>query len=140
MTLRQRRVAFLLLVGTLFFAGVGLILVSLRDNLLYFVSPTQLLQLPRQQQRLRLGGLVHEGSITRNELVLQFIITDGTTQVPVHYTGLVPDLFRGGQGVVVEGQMVDTVFMADVLLAKHDERYMPREVVQILKEQGQWRP
>jgi cytochrome c-type biogenesis protein CcmE len=140
MTLRQRRLIFLLAAAGLLLAGVSLILVSLSDNLLYFVSPTQLLQVPYNQKQLRLGGLVRTGSVVRHEFILQFIITDGQTDVPVHYEGFVPDLFREGQGVVVEGYMVDTVFMARSLLAKHDERYMLREVVQSLKEQGQWRP
>jgi len=140
MRLRQRRVTLFLAAGGLFVVGISLILVSLRDNLLYFVSPTQLLQSPHNQKQLRLGGLVRTGSVTRHELLLQFMITDGQTDVPVQYSGFVPDLFREGQGVIVEGHMVGNVFEAQVLLAKHDERYIPREIVQTLKEQGQWRP
>lgn len=136
----QRRLAFFIIVSGLFIIGLSLILVSLRDNLLYFVSPSQLLQAPYKQKQLRLGGLVRSGSVVRHDLSLQFAITDGQTDVPVHYKGLTPELFREGQGVVVEGHMVEGVFMAQMLLAKHDERYMPREVVHILKEQGQWRP
>lgn len=139
MRTQQRRLAFIFMAVGLFIAGVSLILISLGDNLLYFVSPSQLLQASYKQQQLRLGGVVRLGSVVRQNLSIQFVITDGQTEILVRYKGLTPELFREGQGVVVEGRMVDNVFIAQTLLAKHDERYMPREVVHILKKQGQWR-
>jgi len=90
--------------------------------------------------RLRIGGLVKDGSVKRgSELRISFVVTDGKSDVPVNFQGIVPDLFREGQGVVVEGRLGrDKIFTADTVLAKHDERYMPREVVDALKKSGRW--
>ncbi|MEQ8968576.1 MAG: cytochrome c maturation protein CcmE [Azospirillaceae bacterium] len=143
MTRKKRR---LYLVG-LVMLGVGsataLALTAFQDNLLFFYSPSDLEARPVDaDQRLRLGGLVEEGSVTRQEdgLTVEFTVTDTARSVPVVYAGLLPDLFREGQGVVVQGTLGgDGRFRADEVLAKHDENYMPPEVAEALKQAGEWR-
>lgn len=141
MTRRQRR---LVLIGTalavLSLAG-ALVLSALRDSIVFFMTPTELSakQVP-PVTRLRIGGLVKEGSLIREGLFARFEVTDGNKSLPVIYLGALPDLFREQQGVVAEGKL-DTagIFRADTVLAKHDERYMPKEVADALKKQGVWR-
>lgn len=122
--------------------AVGLVLFALNDSIVFFYSPSDLTEkhvLPGQ--RFRLGGLVEKGSIRRGEgTAVRFTVTDTAKSVPVTYTGVLPDLFREGQGVVTEGRLgPDGVFEADSVLAKHDETYMPPEVAAALKKQGVWR-
>lgn len=115
---------------------------AFRQNLVFFYSPSELAQQqPAPGQKIRLGGLVGNQSIKRGKNdTVSFIITDGAAEVHVTYTGLLPNLFREGQGVVAEGMMVDKDhFNAATILAKHDEKYMPREVVDALKKSGQWK-
>jgi cytochrome c-type biogenesis protein CcmE len=123
-------------------AAVGLALYALSDNIVFFYSPSELVakNVP-MGAHLRIGGLVVAGSVVRlGEDQLAFSITDGSKQVRVSYDGTPPDLFREGQGVVAEGILeAPAVFRAETILAKHDERYMPREVVDSLKKQGRWR-
>jgi len=142
MTRKARRAV---LIGTclgVLALAVGLVLVALRDSIVFFYSPTEVTakQLP-QGQRFRLGGLVETGSVKRGEgTTVRFVVTDMKSTLPVTYTGVLPDLFREGQGVVAEGMLQpDGVFHADSVLAKHDENYMPPEVAKKLKEQGVWR-
>lgn len=126
--------AVLVLAATLTFAG-------LRDSVVYFVAPSDLAEKAQDGQRIRLGGLVVEGTV-RHEAdgVVLFNITDGATEVQVRYVGLLPDLFREGQGVVAEGRWIPgQAFEAERVLAKHDETYMPREVAEALKERGEWK-
>jgi cytochrome c-type biogenesis protein CcmE len=140
MTRKQRR---LILIGSglaVLAVAVGLVLSALRQSIVFFNSPSEI---ARQQvssaKRIRMGGLVKPGSIDRGaDLRINFEVTDGMADVPVAYQGLVPDLFREGQGVVVEGRFANGLFTADSVLAKHDERYMPREVVDALKKSGRW--
>jgi len=141
MTRKQRR---LLLIGSaLGVLGVaaGLVLFALRDSIVFFNSPTDVVEkrvLPGT--RIRLGGLVKPGSVARDNLSVRFEVTDGNKAIPVTYTGMLPDLFREGQGVVTEGALDGAgVFKADTVLAKHDETYMPREVADALKKQGHWK-
>ncbi|HEY8261428.1 MAG TPA: cytochrome c maturation protein CcmE, partial [Methylosinus sp.] len=111
--------------------AVGLVLFALRDNIVFFYTPSELAQKQLAPgARLRIGGLVKEGSVTRSEgRNVAFAVTDRTRDLHVTYTGLLPDLFREGQGVVVDGTLgPDGAFRADSVLAKHDERYMPRDV------------
>ena len=141
MTRKQRRLTMIGVAGLVLCAAVGLILYSLSDQIVFFRSPSDIAAgtVP-PGQRIRIGGLVEEGTVvhTANAHVT-FKVTDTAHSVPVTYTGLLPDLFREGQGVVAEGQMgKDGVLHADTILAKHDERYMPKEVVDALKEQGVW--
>ena len=139
---KQRRLAFaitLLLAGM---AGAGLIVLALRDNVLFFYSPSDVAaHPPGDSQRFRVGGLVETGSVVHGEgLEVRFVVTDGTHTLPVRYAGTLPDLFREGQGVVALGRRsADGVFEANEVLAKHDERYMPPEVVDALKKSGRWK-
>lgn len=121
--------------------AAGLILSALTDTIVFFRTPTEV----AQQQltpgaRLRLGGLVETGSVTKAGMLTTFSVTDGNAAVKVAYSGILPDLFREGQGVVAEGALLpDGTFKADSVLAKHDEKYMPREVADALKQQGHWK-
>lgn len=125
--------AVLVLAATLTFAG-------LRDSVVYFVAPSELAEKAQPGRRIRLGGLVVEGTVQRVGDVATFSVTDGATAVQVHYEGLLPDLFREGQGVVCEGRwQPGQAFQADRVLAKHDENYMPREVAEALKQRGEWK-
>lgn len=138
---RQRRL--LLIGGGLAVLGIaaGLVLHALQDSIVFFSSPTDLVQKHVQPgARLRIGGLVRPGSLVHEgALAVRFEITDGTSNVTVAYTGALPDLFREGQGVVAEGVVSGDAFRADTILAKHDERYMPKEVADALKQQGHWK-
>jgi len=138
---KQRRLAFavaLLLAGAL---GAALVVFALKDNILFFYSPTDLAAHPVPPgTNFRIGGLVQQGSVVRDHgLEVRFLVTDGKNSVPVHYSGVLPDLFREGQGVVAMGSRgANGVFDAREVLAKHDERYMPPEVVDALKKTGHW--
>lgn len=115
-----------------------LVLFAMRSSIVFFYTPSDLeKQVLAKDQRFRLGGLVADGSIKRgNGTKVRFVVTDTIKTVPVTYDGILPDLFREGQGVVTEGRLKDGVFMADSVLAKHDETYMPPEVAKSLKEKG----
>ena len=141
MTRKQRR---LILIGSslgVLAIAVGLVLSAMRSSIVFFQSPTDVVehQLP-PGTRIRIGGLVKAGSVERGDnLRIRFAVTDGKHDIPVQYQGIVPDLFREGQGVVAEGKLEPGgVFAADTVLAKHDERYMPKEVVDALKKSGRW--
>ncbi len=142
MTRKQRRLVLISSGLAVIGLAVGLVLFALRDNIVFFYGPSEMAQkAPPPGERLRLGGLVKQGSLQREggESV-RFTVTDLKQDVPVTYVGLLPDLFREGQGIVAEGTLgADHVFRADSVLAKHDERYMPREVADALKKQGVWR-
>ena len=140
MTPKRKRLWLLL--GSLAVLGVAaaLVLSALNDNIVFFYSPTQLAEKkPGPTQRLRIGGLVQEGSVRKDGQEVRFTVTDLKMSVPVVYRGLLPDLFREGQGVIAEGTMgADGTFVAREVLAKHDEKYMPPEVAKALKESGRW--
>jgi cytochrome c-type biogenesis protein CcmE len=142
MTRKQRRGV---LIGTCLAVlglAVGLVLFALRDSIVFFYTPSEVAEKHLETgQRFRLGGLVEDGSVKRGEgTTVSFVITDKRSTLPVTYTGVLPDLFREGQGVVAEGMLTaGGVFHADSVLAKHDENYMPPEVAKKLKEQGVWR-
>ncbi len=122
--------------------AVGLVLFALRDSIVFFYSPSEVADMHLGPgQRFRLGGLVEDGSLKRDEgTTVRFTVTDRAKTLPVTYTGVLPDLFREGQGVVAEGTLqADGVFHADNVLAKHDENYMPPEVAKKLKAEGLWR-
>jgi cytochrome c-type biogenesis protein CcmE len=141
MTRKQRR---LILIGSsvgVLAVAAGLVLSALRDSIVFFNSPSDIAEKhPAAGTRLRVGGLVKPGTLERaDNLQIRFEVTDGKSDVPVQYQGIVPDLFREGQGVVAEGKLDGGgTFIADTVLAKHDERYMPREVVDALKKSGRW--
>ncbi len=141
---KQRRLAFAI---TLLLAGggaAGLAVFALQDNVLFFYSPSDIAAHPEkvpEGRAFRIGGLVQSGSVKRDAgLEVQFTVTDGKNAVPVHYSGVLPDLFREGQGVVALGTRSNNgVFTASEVLAKHDEKYMPPEVVDALKRSGHWK-
>ena len=142
MTRRKRRLVLISTALAAFGLALGLVLIALRDNIVFFYGPSELAQrAPHEGQRLRIGGLVKQGSLLHEgDSTVRFAVTDTKQEVEVTYTGVLPDLFREGQGVVAEGTVGgDKVFHADSILAKHDERYMPREVADALKKQGVWR-
>jgi cytochrome c-type biogenesis protein CcmE len=120
--------------------AAGLMLFALRDNIVFFYTPSELAKKQTASgARLRIGGLVKEGTVVKNGQDVNFTVTDKTSDLTVSYTGLLPDLFREGQGVVVDGVLQPSGgFRADSVLAKHDERYMPRDVADALKKQGVW--
>jgi cytochrome c-type biogenesis protein CcmE len=142
MTRKQRRLVLISSGLATVGIAVGLVMFAMRDNIVFFYGPSELAQkAPPGEARLRLGGLVKEGSLQREDgQTVRFLVTDLKQDVAVTYTGLLPDLFREGQGVVTEGKFgSDHLFRADSVLAKHDERYMPREVADALKKQGVWK-
>lgn len=139
---RRRRRGILIAGGLGVLAvAVGLVLTALRDSIVFFHMPSDLTAkaIP-EGQRIRLGGLVAMGSVKRGQGTdVEFAITDTAEQITVRYRGVLPDLFREGQGVVTEGALESgRIFRADTVLAKHDETYMPPEVAKALKEKGLW--
>jgi len=140
MTRKQRRLGLIATAIGVLGIAAGLVLYAMRDAIVFFHAPADLSAKGVQPgTRFRLGGLVKEGSIKRDGQRVTFEVTDAQAAVPVQYQGILPDLFREGQGVVTEG-VLDTsgVFKADTVLARHDETYMPREVADALKQQGHW--
>ena len=138
---KHKRLTFVVIAVGLLGAAVALVLVAFEENIVFFFSPTEVLERkPPPEQRVRIGGLVEEGSVERpGGAQVTFRVTDLANTVPVVYVGLLPDLFRQGQGVVVEGYVENGVLLAQEVLAKHDENYMPPEVAEALKKSGQWR-
>jgi cytochrome c-type biogenesis protein CcmE len=135
MKTRHKRVALAL--GGLAAVGAitALVLNAFESNLVFFYSPTQVVAQEAPKQRIfRIGGLVEEGSVKRDGVQVSFVITDTAKTVPVHYQGILPDLFKEGKGVVAQGQLQGGVFMAREVLAKHDENYMPPEAEEALKK------
>ena len=142
MTRKRKRLLVVLLGLGMLGTASALVLFAFNDNLVFFMSPSDLASKGAPEtRRLRLGGLVEAGSVARQSdgRTIDFRITDGNSTVPVVFSGVLPDLFREGQGVVVEGALgKNGVFKADTVLAKHDERYMPPEVADALKKAGHW--
>jgi cytochrome c-type biogenesis protein CcmE len=142
MTRKRRRLV--LIGGSLgvLAVAVGLMLNAFRDSIVFFNSPSDVAEKHvGPGTRIRLGGMVKDGSVVRSDgLRIRFEVTDGRAEIPVVYEGVVPDLFREGQGVVAEGTLDKSgVFDADTILAKHDETYMPKEVADALKKSGHWK-
>ncbi|MDH3912234.1 MAG: cytochrome c maturation protein CcmE [Rhodospirillales bacterium] len=138
---KKRRLVIILAGLSLFGLATGLVLAAFDEGVTYFYSPTDLVEKQVPQGRmLRIGGLVEEESLVRGEgLTVTFRVTDLAESVPVQYSGILPDLFREGQGVVAVGKLEqDGVFVASEVLAKHDENYMPPEAAEALKKAGQW--
>ena len=143
MTRKQQRLGLLALGMAALGGATALVLVAFNDNLVFFYSPSELkAKAVAPDRRVRIGGLVEKESLSRGPdgHQISFRVTDGATDLAVVYDGLLPYLFREGQGVVAEGKLRrDGVFSATTVLAKHDENYMPREVVEALKKTGHWR-
>ncbi|MCY1708622.1 cytochrome c maturation protein CcmE [Pannonibacter sp. SL95] len=142
MTRKQRRLTLIGIAAVVLASAAGLILYALNDQIVFFQTPTDVVakQIPAGQ-RIRLGGLVEDGSVQRSDdAKVSFRVTDTANTVAVTYVGILPDLFREGQGVVTEGIVgPDGIFRADSVLAKHDENYVPKEVADALKAQGVWK-
>ena len=141
MTRKQRRATFILTSLAILSAGFGLVLYAMRDNIVFFYSPSDIIEKSvAPDTRIRLGGMVEKGSLKNTSPTsITFVVTDFVKTVRVSYTGILPDLFREGQGVVAEGTLQpDGSFIADTVLAKHDEKYMPPEVAESLKKAGRW--
>jgi cytochrome c-type biogenesis protein CcmE len=140
LTRKRRRLYFVMLALLGLGAGTALVLTAFQDNIVFFFSPTEVAT--RQlapEQRIRVGGLVEQGSVVKSGENVTFAVTDMNKSLKIKYQGLLPDLFREGQGIVAEGRMgPDGVFVAHEVLAKHDENYMPREVADALKKSGRW--
>ena len=142
MTRKQRRLVTIGLAGIVLAIAATLILTAAKDKIVFFYGPTELKAMAVSPgPRLRIGGLIEAGSLVKSDdLRVAFRVTDGTTVLAVAYRGLLPDLFREGQGVVAEGVLEsDGTFRADSVLAKHDENYMPKEVAEALRKQGVWK-
>lgn len=144
MTRKRRRLLFVLACGVGLSGATALTLSAFSDNLVFFVSPSDLAKSNPGARSVRLGGLVTQGSLERSSgghPTARFKVTDGAASVEVTYKGILPDLFREGQGVVALGTVQpDGVFRASEVLAKHDESYMPKEVAEALKKSGRWNP
>lgn len=145
MTRKRRRLWIVLACGIGLGSATALGLAAFGDNMVFFVSPSTLEQHAEGGRTLRLGGLVEAGSLQRSEVggtpVARFRVTDGKAAVPVSFAGILPDLFREGQGAVMLGVVLpDGSFRASEVLAKHDENYMPKDVADALKRTGQWHP
>jgi cytochrome c-type biogenesis protein CcmE len=143
MTRKRRRLIIVLLGMGVLAASAGLVLTAFQDSVTFFYSPSDLkAETAPPGRAIRIGGLVEEGSVRKLDdgVTTEFRVTDLSESVPVTYRGVLPDLFREGQGVVTEGTLApDGVFVADEVLAKHDENYMPPEVADALKKSGQWK-
>lgn len=135
---KQRRIQVIVLAFVALALATGLIGYAMRDGINYFKSPSEVVAEPPQPtETFRIGGLVEAGSLIRGEgEVVRFRVTDGGASVPVSYKGILPDLFAENQGMIGQGRYIDGTFEAVEILAKHDETYMPKEVIDSLKEQG----
>jgi cytochrome c-type biogenesis protein CcmE len=142
MTRQTRRLTIIGVAGAMLALATALILAGLKDSIVYFYAPSEIAAKAKPNQRVKIGGVVELGSVVHDASgALLFKITDNQSTMAVHYTGPVPDLFKEGQGVIAEGvYRPGAPFDADTVLAKHDEKYMPKEVVEALKKRGEWRP
>ncbi len=142
MTRKQKRLLGIGAIGCVMGLAVILVATALRDEIVFFYDPTDVVERSKVApgQNFRLGGLVKEGSVKKEGAIVEFSITDGTNDVAVSYKGLLPDLFREGQGVIAEGQLItDGNFEAGNILAKHDENYIPKELEGVLKDRNVWK-
>ena len=137
MTPKQRRGFSIFAIACLLVIALMLVLAALRDNIVFFYSPSEI-DRAASKKAIRLGGLVKEGSVTTNGLNSIFTVTDGGAEIEIRYANALPSLFREGQGVVAEGRLENGVLVASNVLAKHDETYMPKEIADSLKKKGVW--
>jgi cytochrome c-type biogenesis protein CcmE len=141
--LKKKRRIQLIVAAVVFLAGAtGLIGYAMRDGISYFRTPTEMVSAPPgPSERFRIGGLVKKGTLVRGQgKTVTFTVTDGNASVPVAFTGILPDLFKEGTGMIATGSLVNNTFQASEILAKHDENYMPKEVADALKKQGLFVP
>lgn len=135
---KKRRIQVIVVVAVALALSTALIGYAMRDGINFFISPSQVVENPPEASEVfRIGGLVAEGSLQRGQgEVIRFVVTDGGASVPVSFRGILPDLFNEGQGMIGIGSYVNGTFEASDILAKHDETYMPKEVIDALKAQG----
>ncbi len=138
---KQRRLIIIALSALCLAAAAALVMLAFRDNIVFFFGPTEIKEGKVQPgKRIKIGGLVVEGSVVKAGEKVSFSITDGSENVDISYVGILPDLFREGQGIVAEGVLNQNLaFTASEVLAKHDENYMPSEVADALKKSGHWK-
>jgi cytochrome c-type biogenesis protein CcmE len=138
---KQRRIQIVMLATAALVLSASLIGYAMRDGINFFRPPSEVAENPPTPDEVfRIGGLVEEGSLIRDAgETIRFLVTDGGASIPVTYTGILPDLFGEGQGMVGTGRLVDGVFQASEILARHDEEYMPAEVIDALEAQGVYR-
>ena len=142
MTRKQKRFAGIAVIGAVIGLAALLVTTALRDEIVFFYDPTEVIENAkvRPGENFRLGGLVADQSVKKTDAVVEFTVTDGQNSINVTYDGLLPDLFREGQGVIAEGQLNSSgVFVASNVLAKHDENYIPKELEGVLKEKQVWK-
>ena len=137
MSPKQKRLAAIAAIALLLAVAVGLVLGALRENIVFFYTPSEI-PADAEGRAIRLGGLVKTGSVQIDGLTSDFIVTDGDAEIAVRFDGALPSLLREGQGVVAEGRIAAGVLTASNVLAKHDETYMPREVAESLRDKGVW--
>lgn len=135
---KKRRIQIIVVAAVALAISTGLIGYAMRDGINFFRSPSQVAtEAPGPSEVFRIGGLVEEGTLVRGQGdTVSFSVTDTAASVPVRFTGILPDLFAEGQGMIATGRLIDGTFVATEVLAKHDESYMPKEVIDALKEQG----
>ena len=140
---KYRRLIIITLIILTIAIATQLVLIALRDNIVYFYTPNELknkyADSKNIESKIRVGGLVLENSVTQNSNIIEFIITDKKSKITVIFDGQLPDLFREGQGIVAEGIFNEDKLIANQVLAKHDENYMPPEVADALKKNGSWK-
>ena len=139
---KYTRLSGYLIIFSLLSLAIFFMLAALRENIVYFVEPTDIIQNNtslKKNKILRLGGFVEQNSIQKENGIIYFFITDGENKIKVKFDGVIPNLFREKQGVVVEGKLQENFFLADIIMAKHDENYVPKEIIDKLKEKGVWR-
>ena len=142
MTPKDQRSIAILSIILVFTITTFLVLNALKDSIVFFYSPTETLEkfkYKENQNKIRIGGLVVKNSLYQNNSIVKFEVTDQKNKINVTYNGILPDLFREGQGVVIEGYFKKGLLQATEILAKHDENYMPKEVADILKKEGNWK-
>ena len=139
MTRKQKRFAGIGIIGAVIGLAILLVSIALRDEIVFFYDPSEVVsgQKVLPGQNFRLGGLVEDGSVIKEDTKISFVVTDGESSVPVSFEGILPDLFREGQGVIAEGVLnTDGRFIAQSILAKHDENYIPKELEDVLKDKN----
>jgi cytochrome c-type biogenesis protein CcmE len=141
-TRKQKRLVGIAAIGCVLGLAVLLVSIALRDEIVFFYDPSEVVAGNKVQpgERFRIGGLVAEGSVEKQDTAVSFTVTDGAASVPVKFVGILPDLFREGQGVIAEGTLdANGSFKADNVLAKHDENYIPKELEGVMKDKGVWK-
>ena len=131
---KYKRLLIILATLACFGGAIALVLIALQDNVTYFYKPSDLKNRSLKKERIRIGGYVKNGSIIRAADGITFVVTDMTEDLIIKYDGIVPDLFREGQGVIAEGVLLNQLFIADKLLAKHDENYTPPQIAKAMKD------